>query len=137
MKIFQLMIKTMLVFFSLFFFSYSFGQYFNRYGRNADTLKIFAINMYRYQIDSSSVISSLLHFSLDSIDVSEKKFENKSETVSIFQKSKSVLRIKFYFRACKLILAYVEQQSPYFSDLNAYSVFYFEKDSIFYSDYYF
>jgi hypothetical protein len=113
-----------------------FGQYFNRYG-HADTAKIFALNKFRYQVDAMTIKGDPLMFVLDSIDVSIKRYSNKTETTSFFRNSKSVLSISFYFVNCNLLIADVKEQSPLFADLNATSIFYFENDSIFYSDYYF
>ena len=114
-----------------------YGQRFNRYGNSSDTTKIFAINNYRYQVDSSAIKTDSINFVLDSIDVSGKIYNNKIETISFFKSSKSVLKVNFYLKNCNLVAADVKQPSPRYSDLNAFSIFYFESDSIFYSDYYF
>jgi len=113
-----------------------FAQRVNRYGQ-ADTTKIFAINHFKYHVDSTAVKKDSLMLDFDSIDVDVKYFDNKTETTSFFRKSNSVLRIDFYFDNCKLSLADVKERSPRFDDLYAASIFYFQDDSIFYSDYHF
>jgi len=131
------MIKVNLILLFLIFNSNLFGQYFNRYGNTADTNKILAINNYRFKVDSLSLNGDSINLILDSIEVRGKISNNKIETISFFKSSKSVLNISFYLKDCNLVAAAVRQPSPRFNDLNAYSTFYFENDSVFYSDYYF
>jgi hypothetical protein len=130
------MIKLKFVFLFLISNGSLFGQFFNRYG-NADTVKIFAIDDYAYKIDLAETKFASAKFVLDSIHIKVKKFSNKLETISFFNKSKSILKIDFYINDCGLAMARVKEPSPKFDDLAAYSNFYFENDSIFYSDYYF
>ncbi len=113
-----------------------FGQYFSRYDRK-DSVKISAINKYRYEVDLTDKKSDSVKSDIDSAEVIVKKFNNKIETTSLFKKSKSVLFINYYFKECELVMVSVKEPSPLISELAAYSEFYFEHDSIFSSDYYF
>ncbi len=130
------MLKIDFILFFLISNTIVFGQYFNRYGE-ADTTKIFAINQYKYEIDTQKIIGNSRLLVLDSIEVKIIDYGNKIKTNSFFRNSKSNLMINFYFKDCKLVMADVKEQSPFFDDLAAFSIFYFDNDSIFYSDYYF
>jgi len=129
--------KVIFVLFLLNINSSLFSQSFSRYG-NADTIKIFAINKYRSQIDLVAKKTQEINLVPDSIEVRVncKNYGEKIEAVSWFKNSRSFLKITFYLKKDKLVSVSVKEKSPLYDDLYRFSGFYFESDTIFYSDYY-
>ena len=89
------------------------------------------IGLYAYKIDTAQTKIDSFSLSFDSIGVSVKTKTNKIATINLFERSKSLLIIEYYFKDKRLLLVNVSEQSPKFDDLHSYSIFYYDNGKIF------
>ena len=89
------------------------------------------IDMYAYQLDTTSTHTDTITFMLDSVQVTAQIQKNRVVATCVFVKSKSLLTIRYYSEDKKLRLIHTSEQSPIMSDMYALIYFYYENGKVF------
>jgi hypothetical protein len=87
------------------------------------------ITLYAYSIDSSTLRLDSIKFQWDTIGVTAITSVNKISTTNFFIKSKSILKIDYYYKNGKLIFIKITEPCPEFDDLSKYTEFYYFEDN--------
>jgi hypothetical protein len=96
-----------------------------------------AIRHYAYSVDTSKIILDSLTLSFDSIRVEAKIYPDKIITSNYFEKSRSQLKIEFFFRNDTLAFVPIHERCPLYNELSKISEFYYENCKLGYQFYYF
>lgn len=96
-----------------------------------------AIRHYAYTVDTSKTILDSLVLSFDSIRVDAKIYSDKVITNNYFEKSRSELKIEFFFRNDTLTFVSIHERCPLYNELSKISEFYYENCKLSYQFYYF